>query len=452
MNLIMLSLLVYLALILFVAWYFSRKESLETYFINKRKTSLWLLTFSNVATIIGAGATVAVVSEIYNSGISYGFALPLSLVIGAVVIGIMAKKIKQAGDKYKAYTIVDFFGKRFDRKNKILVGISQIFLLIIWIAVQAIAIASLTSVLTGLEYNIALILAGFITILYTTMGGLKIDIITDFIQFWVMFIMFALITILGYIQIGGINNLLTQLPKGHLNPFAFGGISWFLGVIFLSGFLFLGNTTHWQRIFSAKNERTARNSFFFSIPFMILFGLFIVFMGLAAVVLLPAGMKQEYAIFYLMNKILPSQLLIGVGYAAILATIMSSIDSLLIGGSTIIYKAIARKKKTVIKRDIVYARLITLLFGLLAFGLAFIIPNIITLSLFVSYFALIFVPPIFAAFFSKRVSANASFYSILIPTIILFALFSVIGKNIFVITVFVGVLIIIFYDKIFRKR
>jgi len=51
---------------LFVAWYFSRKGSLEVYYLNQRKTSLWLMTFSNVATIVGAGATVAIVSEVYK--------------------------------------------------------------------------------------------------------------------------------------------------------------------------------------------------------------------------------------------------------------------------------------------------------------------------------------------------------------------------------------------------
>lgn len=61
-----------------VAWYFSRKQSLDAYFINKRKTSLWLMVFSTISTIVGASATISVVSEVYNSGISYGLALILA--------------------------------------------------------------------------------------------------------------------------------------------------------------------------------------------------------------------------------------------------------------------------------------------------------------------------------------------------------------------------------------
>ena len=94
MNTTLIILFIYLALMFGVAWYFSRKESLNAYFLNSKKTSLWFMTFSTVATIVGAGGVVAIVSEVYNSGISYGLALPISFVAGMIILGLMAKKIK----------------------------------------------------------------------------------------------------------------------------------------------------------------------------------------------------------------------------------------------------------------------------------------------------------------------------------------------------------------------
>ena len=450
MDTTLIILFIYLALMFGVVWYFSRKESLSAYFLNNKKTSLWLMTFSTVATIVGAGGVVAIVSEVYNSGISYGLALPISFVAGMLILGIMAKKIKTIGDEYEAQTIVDFFAKRFDRKNKILTGILQILLLTIWIGVQAVAIASLASVLVGLEYEIALILSAVVVILYTTIGGLKIDIITDFIQFWIILIVFLILAFIGYSEVGGISNLLSNVPQGHLNPFGFGGIGWMIGIIVLSGFIFLGNTTHWQRIFSADNEKTARNSFYLSIPFVILLGFIVLFLGLVSSVLL-SGIKQEFAIFLLMDKILPPSL-VGIGFASILAVIMSSIDSLLIGGSTIIYRGVFDKNELNSKKKMLYARLITAIFGTIGFLVAFLIPNIITLSLLVTYLALIFVPPIIAGIYSKKTTSNASFYSIIIPTILLLVLFPFLKESTFVITSPLGILMIIFYDKIFKTK
>ncbi len=453
MNTTLFVLIIYLAILFFIAWFFSRKVSLEEYFLNKKKTGLWLMTFSTTATVVGAGATVAIVSEVYNSGISYGLALPISFTIGMIILAIVARKIKIIGDKYEAHTIVDFFHKRFDAKNKILTGVLQLFLLTIWIGVQAIAMASLVSVLVEIDYQVALFFVAVITILYTAVGGLKIDIITDFIQFWIILAMFIILAIVGYNHIGSISNLLSNLPQGHLNPFAFGGVTWFVGIILLSGWLYLGNTTHWQRIFSVENQKIARKSFFLTIPFILLLSFLILFIGLVAAASL-SDIKQETAIFSLMQNILSpvSPVLVGIGFAAILAVIMSSIDSLLIGGSTIIYRAMFRKTEFNNKKKLFYARLTTALFGTFGFLLAFLIPNIITLSLVVSYLALIFVPAIFAGIYSKRISANASFYSILIPTIVLFILFPIVGENTFVITTPLSILIILFFDKIFRNK
>jgi SSS family solute:Na+ symporter len=435
-----------------VAWYFSRKESLEMYFLNKKKTSLWLMTFSTVATLVGAGATVAIVSEVYNSGISYGLALPISFILGMIIFAAISPKIKKMGDKYDAYSIVDFFHKRFDAKNQYLVGILQIFLLFVWMAVQAVAVASLAQVLTGINFQLAIILTIGITVLYTTMGGLRVDIITDFIQFWIILVVFVIMAVLGYIEIGGFGNLLSQLPEGHLNPFAFGGISWFMGAVLLSGFIFMSNTAYWQRILSAKSTQVARKSFYLSIPFVILLSLIVVFFGLLASVLL-SGINQDIAFYSLMNKILPPWL-VGMGFASILAVIMSSIDSFVVGGSTIIYKAIFGRHvhHAEDKKEVFYARLITALFGICGGVIAFVIPNIITLSLFVTYLALIFVPAIFAGLYSERISANASFYSILISFLLLISLFPIVGKNTFIISTLSAILIILFYDKLFKKK
>jgi len=450
MSTTILVLVIYLVIMFFVAWYFSRKESVEAYFVNKRKTNVWLMTFSTVATVVGAGATVAIVSEVYNTGISYGIALPISFIVGMFILGLAAKKIKTIGDEYGARTIVDFFEKRFDKKNRNLTGILQLFLLTIWIGVQAIAISSLASVLIGIDYNVAIFVAAAITILYTAIGGLKVDIITDFIQFWIIAIVFIVMAIVGYQHVGSFGNLFSQLPVGHLDVFAFGGVSWFVGVLLVSGFLYLGNTTHWQRIFSAENEMTAKKSFFWAIPITAFLGFIVLFLGLISVVLLPQ-VQKETAIFALMNNILPPWL-VGAGFAAILAVIMSSIDSLLVGGSAIIHKALFKDRSIEAKKELFYARVLTGVFGIFGFVLAFLIPNIVTLSLIVTYLALIFVPPIYAALYSKKVSANASFYSILIPTIALFVLFPILKENVFVVTVLLGILIITLFDKVFKKK
>lgn len=446
MNSTLIILLAYFLSMLVVAWYFSKKGSLESYFINKRKTSLWLMTFSTVSTIIGASATISVVSEVYNTGISYGLALILSFTIGILILGIVSLRMKIVGDKYEAHSIADIFYRRFDKKNKILVSVLQLFVLLGWIATNLAGLSVVSSIVLGINYNLSILVAILVTILYSTIGGLKIDIITDFIQFWIILIPFTVMVFIGYFEIGGFNNLFSQLPKGHLDPLAFGGIAWFLGTAILSGFIYLGTAYHWQRTLSAKNEKVARKSYFMAIPFLFVFGVVIVFFGLLASVLLK-GIPQDFAIFGLMNHLLPGSIA-GLGFAAILAAIMSSVDSSLVAGSTIIYKMMLKEGVVNEKRKLFLARSITALFGIFAGLLVLAIPSIVSLSLLVSYMALIFVPAIFATLYSEKISANASFYSILIGFIVLIVSFPIIGKNAFIAPILLATFIILFFDKI----
>ena len=130
---------------------------------------------------------------------------------------------------------------------------------------------------------------------------------------------------------------------------------------------------------------------------------------------------------------------------------MSSIDSLLIGGSSIIFKAVFRKNEFSERKEVFYARLITGLFGICGFALAFLVPNIVTLSLLVAYLALIFAPAIIGGLYSKKVSSNASFYSILIAFILLVITYPFLGANSFILPTLTATAIIIFYDRIFKK-
>ncbi len=358
--------------------------------------------------------------------------------------------MKNIGDKYDAHSIADIFYRRFDKKNKALVGVLQLFVLLGWIAVNLAGLSAISQIVLGVNYSLAIGIAILITILYSTIGGLKIDIITDFIQFWIILIPFIIMAFIGYSEIGGINNLLSQLPKGHLNPFGFEGVAWFLGTIILSGFIYLGTAYHWQRTLSAENAKVAKKSYFIAIPILFILGVVIVFFGLLASVMLK-GIPQDFAIFNLMSHLLPSSIA-GLGFAAILAAIMSSVDSSLVAGSTIIYKQIFNENTVDEKKKLFFARGIIALFGIFAGLLVLAIPSIVSLSLLVSYMALIFVPAIFATLYSERISANASFYSILIGFIILIISFPIIGKNAFIAPVVLSTLIILFYDKIIKSK
>ncbi|MFH1649212.1 MAG: sodium:solute symporter family protein [Candidatus Woesearchaeota archaeon] len=445
MNVTLVVLGAYLVLMLGLAFYYSRKETITGYFLNNRKTGPWLMTLSSFSTIVGAGAVVAVATETYRSGISFGIALPISFIVGAILLAIVAKPIREIGQKYGAYSIVDFFEKRFDRKNKILMLVIQMLALIAWITTQVLAISALATLTLGVSYGVALLITAGITIIYTAIGGLRIDIITDFVQSWIIMIVFVATSIFAYLKLGSIGHLINALPPGHLDPFAYGGIAWSVGIIFVGGLIYIINTSHWQRIFSATTSKVARRSFIYLIPIIGIFGLIVLFVSLAAVVLIP-GIDPSQAAFAIMDHVLPSAF-VGVGYAALLAVAMSSVDSLLVGGSTIIYREIRSKKK---KNAVLLARGLTAAFGVASFLLALVMKDIVVAAILTGSIAVVLAVPIIRTVLSKKFSANASFWTMLVSLAILLATYPFFPKFAFLPAGIISAIMAFSYDPLSR--
>jgi len=252
--------------------------------------------------------------------------------------------------------------------------------------------------------------------------------------------------IIGIFKIGGLQNLFSSLPAGHLYVFNFGGISWMIMAVLIGGFTLLGRSADWQRTFSAESPEVARKAYFLAIPFILILAIIVILLGLFATVLIP-GVVPEQATFLLMYKLLPPAF-IGIGLASILAVVMSTIDSLLVAGSTIVYNEMDNGK---IRNKLRTIRMITVIFGVLSVLVAFLFPKIVLLALFVAYAAIIFVPGIIVGFTNNKISSNAVFYSILIPIILLIISFPILKEKSFV-AILVGVVVILFYDKVFRRK
>lgn len=442
--------ILYFIILLILAFIFSRKQSLQDYFINNKSSGIWILTFSNVATLMWAGAAVTAIGEMYNTGISFWISGTISIFFGAFVMAFFAPKIFAFWEKYGIYSIVDFFEKRFGKKAQMLSLVLQLILLIVWTAAQIAAIWYLVNAITGISYLWSLFIAMGITITYSAVWWLKVDLITDFLQFWIILLVFITMGILGYLDIWSVSNLVIQLDPSYFNMFAFWGVWFFFWTAIFGALIYLSNSIHWQRILSAKSGSVARKSFLLATPFIGIISLIIVFLGLSSAYLL-SNITKEMAIFELIQYLFQSPWLIGIAYASILAVIMSSVDSLLVWGSTIIWSIWKKIFKTN-DNKLNIAKIGTFSFWILSLVLAIFVPQMITLTLLLVYLALIFVPAIIGWLYSKKISENAVFYSLLIPSIILLIGYLFDKENIFLFTTIISILIVCFYDMIFESK
>jgi SSS family solute:Na+ symporter len=173
-----------------------------------------------------------------------------------------------------------------------------------------------------------------------------------------------------------------------------------------------------QRIVAARDERTARWSFFLTgVPIeWPLFAVGSTLIGMIARMLMPDLQDAELATPMVILELLPAGLA-GIVIAAYIAAVMSTADSALIGPVAIFTNDIYHKffRPDASNGSLVrVARLATVVLGSLAIGMAYLVPNVLDLILYAYTFGaagLFF--PMLGLLFWPRTTAKGAFWSML---------------------------------------
>lgn len=210
-------------------------------------------------------------------------------------------------------------------------------------------------------------------------GGFRAGVMTNVVEFVMMYVGFAVIVVLAIPAAGGMEGMIAGLPESHLDPTG-GQSPQFIVVWFLIALWTMVDPSFHQRAAAAKDERTARNGILVSVLFWFLFDAMTVTTGLVARVLLPDLSDPAMAYPELAALVLPSGVR-GLFFVALVATVMSTLTSMLmLGGLTAGRDFAARRSEVHDQQQLRrWVRIGTALTGLLAVLLAWWLPSVVTL-------------------------------------------------------------------------
>ncbi len=405
----------YLVLLFIWAIYIGLKESSEDYLVLSRKAPFLLVLFSIISTWVGTGTTVATASGGYDKGISLGLTAMCGGTLGVIVASFFAPLLKKFGDTFNAHTIADFFKARYSEQSKTWASILVIGVYLSLTAAQFVGLTTLLEVWTGITFSSLIWFAAISTIIYTAFAGIKSDFYTDIVHFFVMAIVLFLVLLpLTVKEIGGIYSL-SNLPSIYFDPFAHGGVSFFIaGVIFGIGSVFI-TMEFWQRIYASKTASIARRALASSVLIIIAFYGASAFFGMAYKLINPNLLNSDMALFQLMSKLLPTGLL-GLGIAGFLAIFISTINSTIMVCSASLTKDILLSKNyesCTDKKKLNYARVSSLICGFLSLILAFLYPDLVALAVNSLFSLIVLIPSIVGGFFWKKATAKGATYSLI---------------------------------------
>lgn len=188
------------------------KNSSE-FFLSGRNMPWWLLGVSMVATTFAADTPGLVTELVRKNGVSGNWVWWAMLLTGMLTVFFYAKLWRKSG----ITTDLEFYELRYSGKMaSFLRGFRAIYLGVIFnvitMAGVCLAGAKIANILLGISQEETLLYSSIIVVIYSSLGGLKGVLLTDFVQFLIAMIgsVWATIYIVSLPEIGGLSNLLTH--------------------------------------------------------------------------------------------------------------------------------------------------------------------------------------------------------------------------------------------------
>lgn len=353
------------------------------YMLAGRRMGLFMVAFSLSANNIGGGSTTGLADKAFGSWGMSAIWYVLAASVAMIPLAYFAPKIR----KTLAVTIPEVVGRRFGKGSSVFSAVLNILALFCLTSSQVAASGSVVATLTGIPMNVCLIVAGIIIIVYTTLGGMIADQISDLVQFIIILFGLAIATPIVIHGCGGWEVISSKLPGEQLDPTKIGWVV-IIGYIFNYFCTFLSGPEMISRFESAKDEKTAFRASLLSGVLMAAMSIFPTLLGLAALAMKDVipDITGATAMMSVTEHFAPT-IITGVVSAAIISATMSSADSNLLCMSTMFMNDIlihySEKFRSLNDKQVIFwTRAWNVIFCVVAMFISLLQINIVTMNTF----------------------------------------------------------------------
>lgn len=329
----------YLISTLWLGLYLARRENHqgEDFFVAGRNLGWLAIGASLFASNISSEHLIGLSADGFRSGLAvgnyeWGASLVLILLAAVFVPFYVGSKIG---------TVPEYLERRFGRGSRLYLSLLTITAnVLVRISVALYAGGLVVEKMLGWNMWAAIFVLSIITVVYTAAGGLKAVVYTDALQAVILLVGTIALTTMGLERVGGWHALKTHLDPSFfemVRPNSDPEMPWLgllLGVPVLGVWYWCTDQVIVQRVLGAKDIHNARMGALFAGFLKILPVFLFVLPGLLGRVLFPDA--ESHSIFPLMVEQLLPPGLKGLVAAALLAALMSSIDSTLNSTGTLV--------------------------------------------------------------------------------------------------------------------
>lgn len=395
------AILVYMAMMVFIGFKVSDKNKTSSdFFLGGRSLGPLVTAMSAEASDMSGWLLMGLPAVALMGGLAEASWTAIGLAIGTYLNWLfVAKRLRIYSHKIGAFTIPDFFAKRFGDNSRVLTTIAALLIVVFFIPYTASgfsACGKLFSTLFGMNYLTAMILSAAVIIVYCTLGGFLAASTTDFIQSIVMTVALIVVVGFGASVTDGFGNVFANVSSldGYLDLFkgfdvaknvtgsygalpVFSTLAWGLGYFGMPHILL--------RFMAIENENKLKLSRRVASVWVVISMAVAVLIGVIGYSLMKAGIVPAYENATAAETIIVdiSKVIAGYGYipafiggiilAGILASTMSTADSQLLAAASSISQNLVQetfKIKLSAKKSIILARVSVVVISAFAIFLA----------------------------------------------------------------------------------
>ncbi|NBC00273.1 MAG: sodium/solute symporter [Bacteroidetes bacterium] len=422
----------YIVGIVALGLYFARNQHTSTdYFLAGRSLTWWLIGFSLFASNISSASLVGMAGEAYGTGIAvYNYEWMAAVVLIIFVIFFLPFYLRA-----RIFTMPEFLERRFDVRSRYYFSGVTILGNILIDTAGALYAGALVIQMIFPEIPMwqSIVVLAVLAGLYTVAGGLAAVVYTDAIQAVLLLLGSIAISWLAFQEIGSWAEITAAVPEAKLSiirPIGDPVLPWpgLLTGVFLLGFYFwTTNQFMVQRVLGAKDLQQGRWGALFAGALKLPSIFIMVLPGTFAIILYPGLTNPDLAYPTLLFDLMPIGIR-GLLIAALIAAIMSSVDSTLNSASTLVTMDFVKKliPDPTPQQLLTYGRITTFVFMILAAAWAPMILNFPSLWQYLQSVLAYLSPPIVACFvmgiFWTRANRHSAFAALIIGHLVALAM------------------------------
>jgi Na+/proline symporter len=329
MNTVLLAILGYVLVQFAIGVWLSRGMRNDTdYIVAGRTLSLPLIIFPVFATFFGSEALTATSASVYEKGLAGALVDPFCYGIAIIIVGLFFAARLRGRD---LVTFADLFRNRFSPTVERLVVFVLLPGSIFWAAAQIRVFGVMLNSSAGMGLASGLLIAAVAVGIYSVVGGLLADAVTDMIQGLVVMAGLLLMTWAVSNALGDKGLALANIPPARWNVLD-GDIS-MLGLIEKIAVPVCGTIVAVELISRFLGARTTRVAAWGTVlggVLYIAFGLLPIYLGFAGSLLMPGVKETEEIVPKLAEAVLSPALhvlFVGAIISAVLSTVHSTLHA-----------------------------------------------------------------------------------------------------------------------------